>query len=105
MVRRSSTKSFVTELPLVVDSLTEKRLLSSFQAGRQLYNACLNEAEARMKLVRQSDAYQYAKTLPLGKARNEAFRKARNSYRYSEYELHSYATLVANKSKWIAAIT
>ena len=102
MVRRSSTKSFVTELSLVVDSLTEKKLLSSFQAGRQLYNACLSEAKARMKLVKQSDAYQYAKTLPKGKARNEAFKKARSAYRYSEYELHSYATLVANKSKWIA---
>ena len=102
MVRRSSTKSFVTELPLVVDSLTEKKLLSRFQAGRQLYNACLSEAKTRMKLVKQSDAYQYAKTLPKSKARNEAFKKARNAYRYSEYELHSYATLVANKSKWIA---
>ena len=102
MVRRSSTKSFITELPLVVDSLTEKKLLSRFQAGRQLYNACLNEAEARMNLVKQSDAYNYAKTLPKGKARNEAFKKARSAYRYSEYELHSYATLVANKSRWIA---
>ena len=103
MARRSSTKSFITELPLVVDSLTEKKLLSRFQAGRQLYNACLSEAETRMKLVKQSDAYNYAKTLAKGKARNEAFKKARSVYRYSEYELHSYATLVANKSKWIAA--
>ena len=102
MVGRSSTKSFITELPLVVDSLTEKKLLSRFQAGRQLYNACLSEAKARMKLVKQSDAYSYAKTLPKGQARNEAFKKARSAYRYSEYDLHSYATLVANKSKWIA---
>lgn len=101
-MRRTKTPSFITELPLVINSKTDRKLLSKFQAGRQLYNACLNEAEARMKLVKQSDAYQYAKTLPKGKARNSAFKKARSAYRYSEYELHSYATLVANKSKWIA---
>ena len=102
-MRRTKTPSFITELPLIIDSKTHKKLLSRFQAGRQLYNACLSEAEARMKLVKQSDAYKYAKTLPKGKARNEAFKKARSVYRYSEYEIHSYATLVANKSKWIAA--
>jgi hypothetical protein len=31
-----------------------------------------------------------------------AFSKAREAYRYSDYELQAYATLVSNKSKWIA---
>jgi hypothetical protein len=77
-------------------------LLSRFQAGRQLYNALLNESMARMKLVQKSAHYQLAKTLPKGKARTEAFATARKQYRYSEYDLQAYATVVANKSKWIA---
>ena len=42
-MRRSQTASFVTDLPIVVDSKTEKKLLAKFQAGRQLYNACLTQ--------------------------------------------------------------
>ena len=57
---RSATPSFVVELPLVVDSKQESELNSKFQAGRQLYNACLNEAMVRMELVRNSDAYKAA---------------------------------------------
>ncbi len=101
-MRRSQSSSFITELPLVVDSLTEKNLLARFQAGRQLYNACLHEAMVRMNLLKNSDAYIKAKKLPKGKARNAAFQEARAAYRYSEYELHSFATFTSNKSKWIA---
>ena len=101
-MRRSQSSSFITELPLVVDSLTEKNLLARFQAGRQLYNACLHEAMVRMNLLKNSDAYIKAKKLPKGKARTAAFKEARSAYRYSEYELHSFATFTSNKSKWIA---
>ena len=101
---KSSTNSFITEIPLVVDSKQEKELLSRFQAGRQLYNACLNEAVIRLELVRKSLAYQKAKNTPIGnkKERSNAFAEARKSCRYSEYDLHSYAALVAKNSKWIA---
>jgi hypothetical protein len=54
---RSKTTSFVTTIPLVVDSQVEKELLARFQAARQLYNACLLEAMVRMKLVKNSVAY------------------------------------------------
>jgi len=101
---KSSTNSFVTEIPLVVDSKQEKELLSRFQAGRQLYNALLSESVARLELVRKSLAYQRAKNTPRGnkKERNSAFAEARIDCRYSEYDLHSYAALVAKSSKWIA---
>ncbi len=58
---RSKTPSFITEIPLIVDSFQESELLSRFQASRQLYNACFNEAVVRMELVRKSDMYQTAK--------------------------------------------
>ena len=101
---RSITPSFVLELPLVVDSKQEAELLSKFQAGRQLYNACLNEAMVRMELVRNSDAYKAAKKIPRDekKKRSAAFTEARLAYRYSDYDLQAYATLVSNKSSWIA---
>lgn len=76
-MRRSQTTSFITELPLVVDSKTDKKLLAKFQAGRQLYNACLHEAIARMNLVKNSDAYTKAKKLPKGKAKTVAFKERR----------------------------
>ena len=99
---RSKTDSFITELPLVVDSQTDKKLLAKFQAGRQLYNACLSEAMTRMNLVKSSEAYIKAQKMPKGQARTIAFSEARKAYRYSEYELHSFATFTSNKSKWIA---
>ncbi len=101
---RSKTQSFVTELPLIVDSQTEAELLSRLQAGRQLYNACLNEAMVRMNLVRNSELYSSAKKISRDKKkeRSEAFSVARTAYRYNEYALHSYATIVSNSSKWIA---
>ncbi len=94
---RSKTASFITELPLIVDSKQEAELLSRFQAARQLYNACLNEAMVRMNLVRNSELYQIAKKIPREqkKKRSDAFSAARQGYRYSEYDLHSYATLGA----------
>lgn len=99
---KSKTPSFIVEIPLKVDSSQESELLSRFQAGRQLYNACLNEAMIRMELVKNSVAYNEAKKLSKGKEKTDAFKEARSAYRYSEFDLHSYTTRVSNKSKWIA---
>lgn len=99
---KSTTPSFITAIPLVVTSQDEAELLSRFQAGRQLYNALLNEAMVRMRLIQKSNQYQSAKKLPKGKARTKAFATARKQYRYSEYDIQAYATVVANASKWIA---
>ncbi|MGB3204245.1 MAG: transposase [Crinalium sp.] len=101
---KSKTSSFITEIPLIVDSKQESELSSRFQAARQLYNACLSEAMTRMELVRKSEIYQTAKKLPREqkKQRSTMFSEAKTLYKYSDYELQAYATLVSNKSKWIA---
>jgi putative transposase len=101
-VPRATTPSFITEVPLVVTSADEAELLSRFQAGRQLYNALLNESMARMNLVRSSDLFQEARKLDKGKIRNDAFAAARKEYRYSEYDIQAYATIVSKQSGWIA---
>jgi hypothetical protein len=87
-----------------VDSKQDAELSSRFQAARQLYNACLNEAMVRMNLLRNSDAYKAARKIPRDnlKERQKAFGEARKQYRYSDYDLQAYATLVSTKSKWIA---
>ena len=99
---RSSISTFVTEIPLTVDSSQEKELLSRFQAGRQLYNALLNEAMVRMELLRDSELYQAAKKLPKGKDRDKVFADARKAYHYSDYDLQAFATIISNSAKWIA---
>ncbi|MBR8840212.1 MAG: transposase [Stigonema ocellatum SAG 48.90 = DSM 106950] len=101
---RKKTPSFITEIPLIVDSAQEAELLSKFEAARQLYNASLGEAMTRMNLVRNSEAFKIAKKIPRvnKKERSLAFSAARQAYRYSDYDLQSYATIVANSSKWIA---
>jgi putative transposase len=103
---KSRTSSFITEIPLVVDSKQQKELLSRFRAARQLYNACLNEAMARMNLVRNSEAWEQAKQInrEAKKKRSEAFNAASKAYRYSDYDIQAYATIVSNRSKWIAQL-
>lgn len=100
---RSSTPSFILELSLVVSSDQDAELLSRFQAGRQLYNACLNEAMKRLEELRHSAEYQAAKRLPLkSKQRSEAFSEARRLFRFTDYDLQAFANLTAKRSIWIA---
>ena len=101
----SKTPSFVTEIPLTVDSTQEKELLARFQAARQLYYACLNEALVRINLVRSSELYQQAKKLRGGskKERQDLFNQARELYRFNDYALKTFATQTANHSKWITS--
>ncbi|MBE9213214.1 transposase [Plectonema cf. radiosum LEGE 06105] len=102
---KSKTPSFITEMPLKVDSKQEKELLARFQAARQLYNACLNEALIRMNLVRNCSPYKQAKKLKgvSKKERQDLFNQAREQHRFSDYALKTFATQTANRSKWITS--
>ncbi len=103
---KASTPSFVTELPLVVDSLTERELLARFQAARQLYNACLGETKKRLQRARASLEWQEAKSLPKSaknkSKRNRLYKDAKAKELYSDYDIQSYATQTAKASHWIA---
>lgn len=59
---------------------------------------------ARMELVRNSDAHKAAKKISRdeNKKRSDAFSEARKAYRYSDYDLQAFASIVSNQSKWIA---
>ena len=86
------TPSFVCEVPLRVTPAQERTLLARLEAARQVYNACLGQARRRVRLVRESKAFQHARTLPRDDpARKARFRQARAQHGCSEYALHAYA--------------
>ena len=86
------TPSFVCEVPLRVSPAQERTLLARLEAARQVYNACLGQARRRVRLVRESKAFQHARMLPRDDpARKERFREARAQHDFSEYALHAYA--------------
>jgi putative transposase len=110
---RKTTPSFIFEVELIITSQQEKELDARFNAGLRLYNACLGEAMRRMELVRNSEAYKVAKKLPktikndkgeyiANPERRDAFIKARQAYRYSDFDIQAFATQTSKASKWIA---
>ena len=88
---KKKTDSFILEIPLKVTPSEENRLLARLEAARQVYNACLGESLKRLRLKRQSKAYQAALKMPKGKARMLAFRDANAAVGFREYDLHAYA--------------
>src|SRR5215472_15170811 len=73
-------------------SAQERVVLARLEAARQVYNACLGEAKRRVELVRQSKAFQRARTLqPDDPTRRTLFAQARAASACSEYGLHAYA--------------
>lgn len=102
---RKTTPSFVTEIPLIVNSVDNRELEARYHAGQQLLNAVLGEAMIRMELVRNSEPYLVAKKLKGedNKAqRKKLFEEASSLHRFSDFELQSFAVRTANSSKWIA---
>jgi putative transposase len=90
--RPKRTPSFVCEVLLQVSPAQERTLLARLEAARQVYNACLGQARRRARLVRESKAYQHARTLLRDDpARKVLFRQARARHAFSEYALHAYA--------------
>src|SRR5262245_61377113 len=86
------TPSFVCEVPLRVRPREERALLARLEAARQVYNACLGEARKRVRLVRESKAFQRARTLSRDDpARQALFCAARVQHGFSAYALHAYA--------------
>ena len=101
-MKRSTTPTFLLELPLHVDAGQAKRLRAHFEAARCLYNALLGEAMKRLRAMHADAAWQEARAIPQvqKQERKEAFTRLRQAYGFSEYALHEFAK-EANCS-WIA---
>ena len=90
------------EVPLRVGPAEERVLQARLEAARALYNACLGEGRRRWLLVRQSRAYQHARTLPRHTPeRTEAFTASRTTQGFTEAALQAYAKQCRHASVWI----
>jgi putative transposase len=96
-MRREKTASFVVELPLVLTSQQTAIMRRRFDAGRQVYNACLGECLKRLTLMRESKQYQRALKLERGKERTQAFKAVNQKFGFEEYALHEYGAAIWHK--------
>ncbi|MBC1240709.1 RNA-guided endonuclease TnpB family protein [Nostoc sp. 2RC] len=99
----AKTSSFVTNIPLITTFKDLSVLAVRLEAGRQLYNAVLSEGKIRLQLVRNSELYQQARLINKNdkKAKSLAFQKAREAYRFSDYDLQAFANKTSIASIWI----
>jgi len=103
---KSKTPTFILELALGTSPHDEAELNARFEAARQLYNACLDEAKRRLDLLRQSNQFKHARRMPKtvkgkrNKERTEAFKVLNTRFDFSEYSIIIYATTIRNS--WIS---
>ena len=103
---RTTTPSFILELPIKTLSSDEQVLSKMFDAGRQVYNACLGESDRRYHLMKQSKEYQAACKMPKGAPRSTnaveraaAFREVNKRFEFDEYSISDYVKDIRNS--WI----
>jgi len=102
---KSKTPTFILELAIVSSPHDEAELNARFEAARQLYNACLDEAKRRLDLLRQSNDFKHAKRMPKtvkgkrNKGRSLAFKELNAKFGFSEYSIIIHATKIRNS--WI----
>ena len=98
-MKKSTSPTFLLEVPLQVNSQQAKHLHGHFEAARHLYNALLGEVMKRLAKMRSDSRYSVARTLPTGSARTSLFSLLRKEYGFSEYALHTYAAQI--RVPWI----
>src|SRR6266508_4530471 len=91
---RTTTPSFICELPLVLVGDDERRLRIRLDCARQVYNAVLGESLSRLRRLHQSKDYQAARAMPKRSreqqlARTTAFRALDGQFRLREDDLHA----------------
>ncbi len=88
--------SFIHELPIRTIPEDDRELNIRFEKGRYLFNAVLKEALKRVKLLKESKDYQKARKTKDVKERNKLFKKARERYKFSDYDLQKFAIKTKN---------
>ena len=92
-MKKSTTPTFLLELPLRVDAGQARRQRAHFEAARCLYNALLGEAMKRLRRMRADPRWQKARAMSKTQKqeRRAAFSALRQEYGFSEYALHAFA--------------
>jgi len=98
----SNSSSFILELPLQTTPHDAKILEVRLDAGRQLYNACLGEALRRLDLMRESKAWEEARTCRDKGKRRKLFHSIQERYGFSDYNIQAFAIETKNAC-WIGS--
>ena len=94
---------FIHEMPLKVSSKDALILNKRLNAARNLYNACLGHCLKSIKLIRESKDWQKAYILHKSSQKADKkqskilFKRAKEKYCYSEYQLHKVAKEIAQQ--------
>ena len=92
---RTSTFSYIVELPLRVNDQQNRFLEKAFEFGRTLYNATLGTALGRLQRMRETKAWREARDMPKGKARTIAFNAVHKVFGPTEFGL----AIIANNHR------
>ena len=88
---RTSTPSYVVELPLRVDDQQNRFLEQAFEFGRTLYNATLGTALGHLQRMRETKEWRKARDLSKGRERTKAFNAIHRSFGLTEFGLVTIA--------------
>ncbi len=102
---RTSTSSYIVELPLRVNDQQNRFLekafefgrtlynatlgTAAFEFGRTLYNATLGTALGRLQRMRETQEWRVARDMPKGKARTKAFSAVHKAFGLTEFGLRN----------------
>ena len=92
---RTSTSSYIVELPLRVNDQQNRFLEKAVEFGRTLYNATLGTALGRLQRMRETQEWRVARDMPKGKARTKAFSAVHKAFGLTEFGL----TIIANNHR------
>jgi len=105
---RTSTPTFIVELPLRVPRAADREMLVRLDLARQLYNACLGDALRRLDLLQESVAWAQACAFPktvgkkLNPKRRDAFTAVRAAHGFTQDALSAFGTACKNAAEWNA---
>jgi hypothetical protein len=92
---RVLTPSFIHGLALKTAPHGKAVLDVSMDAAKKIYNTCLQEPLRRLDLMRESKAYQAARTTPKGKEQTKertlACTACRQNHAFYAYDIHAYS--------------
>jgi len=99
-MKRTATPTFVLTIPLVVKPGEDRVLIGRTEAGRRLYNATLGEALRRHNLLKQSKAWQHARTLTDKTLRSRTFQRLSQEAGFTPAALITFARICKNEAGW-----
>ena len=103
---KTTTPTCILELPLVVGDEEKRRLRTTFDFCRQLYNATLGTALGRLQVMRESKEWRAAREMPKGEERTQRFRDIQQQAGLTQYGVERIALKHKNAGSlkvWIGA--